>query len=118
LLLPAALRADDDPATGLFEDSRSRWTYSRFRPQQRTELSPDQAFWAPFCHQRTAGPTPTSRSIIPTFQQCKGVNPVGCIVSINPPGHDSANNGGPARATALSAGDQILAINNIRWGSC
>ncbi len=125
LLLPAALRADDDPAAGLAEDIKKLLDVYTILDQQAADpISPDQALYQ--------GAIPGMlRTLDPhsiffdsdQFQQLQQMQRseskgFGTIVSINP-GQVTilqTMEGSPSAKSGLSAGDEILAINNIPVG--
>jgi carboxyl-terminal processing protease len=122
LLLPAALRADDDPAAGLADDIKKLLDVFTILDQQAADpVSPDQALYQ--------GAIPGMlRTLDPhsiffdsdQFQQLQQMQRseskgFGTIVSINP-GQVTilqTMEGSPSAKSGLSAGDEILAINNI-----
>ena len=122
LLLPAALRADDDPAAGLAEDLKKLLDVFTVLDQQAADpVSPDQAFYQGAIPGMLRTLDPHSIFFDPDqFQQLQQMQRseskgFGTIVSINP-GQVTilqTMEGSPSAKSGLSAGDTILAINNI-----
>ena len=122
LLLPAALRADDDPAAGLAEDLKKLLDVFTVLDQQAADpVSPDQAFYQGAIPGMLRTLDPHSIFFDPDqFQQLQQMQRseskgFGTIVSINP-GQVTilqTMEGSPSAKSGLSAGDEILAINNI-----
>ena len=122
LLLPPALRADDDPAAGLAEDLKKLLDVFTILDQQAADpVSPDQAFYQGAIPGMLRTLDPHSIFFDPDqFQQLQQMQRseakgFGTIVSINP-GQVTilqTMEGSPSAKSGLSAGDEILAINNI-----
>ena len=122
LLLPAALRADDDPAAGLADDIKKLLDVFAILDQQAADpVSPDQAFYEGAIPGMLRTLDPHSIFFDPDrFQQLQQMQRseskgFGTIVSINP-GQVTilqTMEGSPSAKSGLSAGDEILAINNI-----
>jgi carboxyl-terminal processing protease len=122
LLLPAALRADDDPAAGLADDLKKLLDVFTILDQQAADpVSPDQAFYQGAIPGMLRTLDPHSIFFDPDqFQQLQQMQRseskgFGTIVSINP-GQVTilqTMEGSPSAKSGLSAGDTILAINNI-----
>jgi len=125
LLLPAALRADDDPAAGLAEDLKKLLDVFTILDQQAADpVSPDQALYQGAIPGmlRTLDPhsiffDPDQFLQLQQMQRSESKG-FGTIVSINP-GQVTilqTMEGSPSAKSGLSAGDEILAINNIPLG--
>ncbi len=122
LLLPAGLRADDDPAAGLADDLKKLMDVFTILDQQAADpVSPDQAFYQGAIPGMLRTLDPHSIFFDPDqFQQLQQMQRseskgFGTIVSINP-GQVTilqTMEGSPSAKSGLSAGDEILAINNI-----
>ena len=122
LLLPAGLRADDDPAAGLVDDIKKLLDVFTILDQQAADpVSPDQAFYQGAIPGMLRTLDPHSIFFDPDqFQQLQQMQRseskgFGTIVSINP-GQVTilqTMEGSPSAKSGLSAGDEILAINNI-----
>jgi carboxyl-terminal processing protease len=122
LLLPAALRADDDPAAGLADDIKKLLDVFQTVDEQAADpVSPDQAFYQGAIPAMLRTLDPHSIFFDPDqFQQLQQMQRseskgFGTIVSINP-GQVTilqTMEGSPSAKSGLSAGDEILAINNI-----
>jgi carboxyl-terminal processing protease len=122
LLLPAALRADDDPAAGLADDIKKLLDVFTILDQQAADpVSPDQALYQGAIPGMLRTLDPHSIFFDPDqFQQLQQMQRseakgFGTIVSINP-GRVTilqTMEGSPSAKSGLSAGDEILAINNI-----
>ena len=125
LLLPAALRADDDPAAGLADDLKKLLDVFTIVDQQAADpVSPDQALYQGAIPGMLRTLDPHSIFFDPDqFQQLQQMQRseskgFGTIVSISP-GQVTilqTMEGSPSAKSGLSAGDQILAINNIPLG--
>ena len=125
LLLPAGLRADDDPAAGLADDIKKLLDVFTIVDQQAADpVSPDQALYQGAIPGMLRTLDPHSIFFDPDqFQQLQQMQRseskgFGTIVSINP-GQVTilqTMEGSPSAKSGLSAGDQILAINNIPLG--
>jgi carboxyl-terminal processing protease len=125
LLLPAGLRADDDPAAGLAEDLKKLVDVFTILDEQAADpVSPDQAFYQGAIPGMLHTLDPHSIFFDPDqFQQLQQMQRseskgFGTIVSINP-GQVTilqTMEGSPSAKSGLSAGDEILAINNIPIG--
>jgi len=122
LLLPAALRADDDPAAGLAEDLKKLLDVFTIVDQQAADpISPDQALYQGAIPGMLRTLDPHSIFFDPDqFQQLQQMQRseskgFGTIVSINPGQVRilQTMEGSPSAKSGLSAGDEILAINNI-----
>jgi carboxyl-terminal processing protease len=122
LLLPAALRADDDPAAGLAEDLKKLLDVFTILDQQAADpVSPDQALYQGAIPGMLRTLDPHSIFFDPDqFQQLQQMQRseskgFGTIVSINPGQVRilQTMEGSPSAKSGLSAGDEILAINNI-----
>jgi carboxyl-terminal processing protease len=122
LLLPAGLRADDDPAAGLADDLKKLLdVFLTVDEQAADPVSPDQAFYQGAIPGMLRTLDPHSIFFDPDqFQQLQQMQRseskgFGTIVSINP-GQVTilqTMDGSPSAKSGLSAGDEILAINNI-----
>jgi carboxyl-terminal processing protease len=122
LLLPAGLRADDDPAAGLADDLKKLLDVFTIVDQQAADpVSPDQALYQGAIPGMLRTLDPHSIFFDPDqFQQLQQMQRseskgFGTIVSINP-GQVTilqTMEGSPSAKSGLSAGDVILAINNI-----
>jgi carboxyl-terminal processing protease len=122
LLLTPALRADDDPAAGLAEDLKKLLDVFTILDQQAADpVSPDQVFYQGAIPGMLRTLDPHSIFFDPDqFQQLQQMQRseskgFGTIVSINP-GQVTilqTMEGSPSAKSGLSAGDEILAINNI-----
>jgi len=125
MLSSAALRADDDPAAGLAEDLKKLVDVFTILDQQAADpVSPDQAFYQGAIPGMLRTLDPHSIFFDPDqFQQLQQMQRsesrgFGTIVSINP-GRVTilqTMEGSPSARSGLSAGDEILAINNIPLG--
>ena len=125
LLVPVALRADDDPAAGLAEDLKKLLDVFKIVDEQAADpVSPDQALYQGAIPGMLRTLDPHSIFFDPDqFQQLQQMQRseskgFGTIVSINP-GQVTilqTMEGSPSAKSGLSAGDQILAINNIPLG--
>ncbi len=125
LLLPAALRADDDPAAGLADDLKKLLDVFTILDQQAADpVSPDQALYQGAIPGMLRTLDPHSIFFDPDqFQQLQQMQRseskgFGTIVSISP-GQVTilqTMEGSPSAKSGLSAGDEILAINNIPLG--
>ena len=125
LLLPAALRADDDPAAGLADDLKKLLDVFTILDEQAADpVSPDQALYQGAIPGmlRTLDPhsiffDPDQFLQLQQMQRSESKG-FGTIVSINP-GQVTilqTMEGSPSAKAGLSAGDEILAINNIPLG--
>jgi carboxyl-terminal processing protease len=122
LLLPVVLRADDDPAAGLADDLKKLVDVYLLVDQQAADpVSPDQAFYQGAIPGMLRTLDPHSIFFDPDqFQQLQQMQRseskgFGTIVNINP-GRVTilqTMEGSPSAKSGLSAGDEILAINNI-----
>jgi len=125
LLLPAALRADDDPATGLADDLTKLLDVFKILDEQAADpVSPDQALYQGAIPGMLRTLDPHSIFFDPDqFLQLQQMQRsetkgFGTIVSINP-GQVTilqTMEGSPSAKSGLSAGDELLAINNIPLG--
>src|SRR5450631_1574650 len=122
LLLPVALRADDDPAAAVADDLKKIVDVFTIVDQQAADpVSPDQAIYQGAIPGVLRTLDPHSIFFDPDrfqqLQQMQRSESKGCgtIVSIVPGRVTILQTieGSPSAKSGLSAGDEILAINNI-----